>query len=375
MDYLFFQQYWWIVVTLVGALLVFLMFVQGGQTLIFSLGKTDLERTMLINATGRKWEFTFTTLVLFGGAFFASFPLFYSVSFGGAYWVWLLLLFSFVVQAVSYEFRSKPNNLLGKRVYETFLIINGVIGTTVVGVAVATFYNGASFTVNAFNQSDWMSGWLGLEALFSVHNLSLGVAVFFLSRVLGLLFFIKSIDNEELVDRARTKIAYNALPFLIAFLYFVIGLLFWKGGYGYAYDPDTQAVTLEAHKYWNNFLEMPLVFALFLVGVVSVLLGIYKGLLSKSVNGIWFAGVGTVLAVWALLLIAGLNNTCFYPSQLDPQSSLHILNSSSSFYTLKTMAWVSLFIPFVLAYIWYMWRAISKKRITTDELEGEGHVY
>lgn len=372
MDYLFFQQYWWIVVTLVGALLVFLMFVQGGQTLIYTLGKTDLQRTMLINTTGRKWEFTFTTLVLFGGAFFASFPLFYSVSFGGAYWVWMILLFSFIIQAVSYEYRSKPNNFLGKRTYETFLLINGLVAPTVIGVAVGTFYNGANFTLNAFNQTTWESTWYGLKALASVHNLSSGIAVLFLSRTLGLLYFIKSVDEVQIVERARSKMLANAIPFLVAFLFFLIALLFKDG---YAYDSQTLVVSVEPFKYWHNLLAMPAVFVLLLVGVVSVLVGIYQGVLSNTLNGIWFAGIGTVFAVWALLLIAGLNNTCFYPSQVDMQSSLHILNSSSSFYTLKAMAWVSLMIPFVLAYIWYMWRAISKKRMTAAEMDTDAHIY
>ncbi len=372
MDYLFFQQYWWIIVTLVGALFVFLMFVQGGQTLIYSLGKNELQRTMLINTIGRKWEFTFTTLVLFGGAFFASFPLFYSVSFGGAYWVWIIILFSFVVQAVSYEYRTKPSNFLGQRTYETFLLINGIIGTSVVGVAVGTFFNGANFTLNEFNQSEWLTGWHGLEALLSVHNLSLGVAIFFLARTLALLFFIKSIDDNDIVERARKKLLYNASPFLVAFLFFLITLLFKDG---YAYHPDSFVVFVEPYKYLHNLLAMPLVLLFLLIGVVGVLFGIYKAVLSQSDNGIWFTGVGTVFAVWALLLTAGLNNTCFYPSSGDLQSSLNILNSSSSFFTLKTMAVVSLMIPFVLAYIWYMWRAISKKKVSEKELTESSHVY
>jgi len=372
MDYLFFQQYWWLVVTLVGALLVFLMFVQGGQTLIYTLGKTEQERTLLINTTGRKWEFTFTTLVLFGGAFFASFPLFYSVSFGGAYWVWMLLLFSFVIQAVSYEYRTKPANFLGQRTYETFLLINGIIGTAVVGVAVGTFFNGANFTLNDFNQSQWESGWYGLKALLSIHNLALGAVVFFLARIQALLFFIKSIDDEVLVERARSLMLWNVVPFLVAFLYFVIALLLKDG---YAYHPETLVVTVEPYKYLHNLLEMPVVLVLFLLGLVAVLTGIYKGIFSNSTNGTWFTGIGTVLTVWSLLMIAGLNNTCFYPSLVDLQSSLNILNSSSSLFTLKTMSIVSLMIPFVLAYIWFMWRAISKKKISKEELDDHSHVY
>ncbi len=372
MDYLFFQQYWWIILSLLGALLVFLMFVQGGQTLIYKLGKTNEERTLLLNATGRKWEFTFTTLVVFGGAFFASFPLFYSVSFGGAYWVWMILLFCFVIQAVSYEYRSKPKNFLGKRTYETFLLINGVIGTFVLGVAVGTFFNGANFTVNAFNQSLWESNLYGLKALLCVHNLALGATVFFLSRVLALLFFIKSVDDDMLEERARTSISWNALLFLAAFLYFTITLLLKEG---YAYDPDTLIVSMEPYKYLHNLLDMPVIAAAFLVGVIGVLMGIYKGLLSNSRNGIWFAGFGTVLVVMSLLLIAGLNNTCFYPSLIDLQSSLHILNSSSSFFTLKVMSIVSLMIPIVVVYIWITWRSISKKRLSKEEMQTNSHVY
>jgi len=372
MDYLFFQQYWWLVVTLVGAIFVFLMFVQGGQTLIYTLGKTDLQRTIIINTLGRKWEFTFTTLVLFGGAFFASFPLFYAVSFGGAYWVWMIILFSFIIQAVSYEYRSKPGNFLGKRTYETFLLINGVIGTAVVGVAVATFFTGANFNLNDYNQSEWSTGWHGLEALLSFHNLSLGLAIFFLARTMALLYFIKSIDEDEIVDRARTKIAHNAIPFLVTFLFFLIGVLLKDG---YAYNPDTLVVTLEPYKYLHNLLEMPIVLILLLLGVVGVLVGIYKGLLSKSLNGIWFAGIGSVLAVWAIFMVAGLNNTAYYPSLIDMQSSLTILNSSSSFFTLKVMSIVSLMIPFVIAYIWFMWRAISNKRVTAKEMDSDAHIY
>lgn len=372
MDYLFFQQYWWVLVSFLGALLVFLMFVQGGQTLVYTLGKTDKQRTMLINTTGRKWEFTFTTLVVFGGSMFASFPLFYSVSFGGAYWVWMLLLFSFVIQAVSYEYRSLPNNFLGKRTYETFLLINGIIGTAVVGVAVGTFYNGANFSLNEFNQSEWASGWYGLKALLCVHNLALGAAVFFLSRVLALLYFIKSIDEEQIIALARKKLLPNVIPFLVAFLFFLIALLFKDG---YTYDSDTLAVSLESYKYLHNLLEMPLILVMLLVGVVGVLFGIYQGLLTAKTSGIWFAGIGSLLTVWALLLIAGLNNTCFYPSLVDMQSSLHIQNSSSSLFTLKTMSIVSLIIPFVIAYIWYMWRAISNKPMDEKELDTDSHIY
>jgi cytochrome d ubiquinol oxidase subunit II len=372
MDYLFFQQYWWVIISFLGAMLVLLMFVQGGQTLVYTLGKTETQRTMLINTTGRKWEFTFTTLVVFGGSMFAAFPLFYSVSFGGAYWVWMLLLFSFVIQAISYEYRTKPSNFLGKKTYEKFLLINGVVATVVVGVAVGTFYNGANFSLNEYNQSEWATGWYGLKALLNVHNLALGASVLFLSRTLGLLYFVKTIDEDHIVDRARTNLLYNAIPFLVAFLYFLITLLVKDG---YTYDPTTSVVSLEAYKYLHNLLEMPVVLASLLLGVVGVLFGIYTGILSKSLDGIWYTGVGSFLVVFALLLIAGLNNTCFYPSLVDMQSSLNIQNSSSSFYTLKIMGVVSLIIPFVIAYIWYMWRAISNKPMDEKELDTDSHIY
>lgn len=372
MDYEFLQQYWWILLSLVGAILVFLMFVQGGQTLIYTLGKSDLKRTMLINTIGRKWEFTFTTLVLFGGVFFAAFPLFYSVSFGGAYWVWTLLLLSFVIQAVSYEYRTMPANFLGKRTYETFLLINGIIGTVVVGVAVGTFFNGANFQLNDFNQSQWANHWHGLGALLSVSNLSLGIAVFFLARIQALLYFIKSIDDREIDDLARKQLRINMVPFLVAFLFFVITLLFKDG---FAYDSSTMEVALEPNKYLHNLLYMPVVLVCFLVGVVLVLLGIYKGAFAHSDNGVWFSGLGTILTVFALLLLAGLGNTCYYPSLVDMQSSLHIQNSCSSQFTLKTMFWVSLLIPFVIAYIVYTWRAISNKQVTAEEMDSDAHIY
>lgn len=367
-----FQHYWWAIVSLLGALLVFLMFVQGGQTLIYSLGKTDNERTMLINTLGRKWEFTFTTLVTFGGAFFASFPLFYATSFGGAYWVWILILMTFILQAVSYEFRSKPGNVFGKRTYETFLILNGFFGTTLIGIAVGTFFNGAHFSLNEYNQVMWQTEWRGMEALLTFHNISLGLAVLFLARVLGIQYFANSVDDAAINARIKKHLLINTAVFLVFFLYFV-GYLLVKDGF--SYHPETLVVSLEKYKYLHNLIQQPLLLIVFLAGVVLVLLGIGSDALRKPGKGIWFSGAGTVLTVFALFLVAGYNNTCFYPSNFDLQSSLHIQNSSSSLYTLKAMSIVSLLVPVVLTYIWFAWKAINKKKIDQNELETGSHIY
>ncbi len=372
LSHLTLQQYWWIIVSLLGALFVFLTFVQGGQTLIYAIGKTENERTMLINTLGRKWEFTFTTLVTFGGAFFASFPLFYATSFGGAYWVWLAILIFFVIQAVSYEFRKKPDNFLGSKTYEWFLILNGLFGTILVGTAVGTFFNGAMFSLNEMNNVSWATPFRGLEAVLTFHNVALGLAVFFLARVLGSLYFINSVDSEAVFTRSLKQLLYNAIPFLVFFLYFLIALLLKKG---FAYHPETGEIFMEDYKYLHNLLEMPLVAAILLIGVVGVLWGIAATLLKKSTTGIWFAGAGTVLTVWMLFLIAGLNNTSFYPSIHDLQSSLTIQNSSSSHFTLTAMSYVSLAVPFVLAYIWFVWKSMNKTKIDEAELEKEDHLY
>lgn len=379
--YVFLQQYWWFVISLLGAILVFLMFVQGGNSMLFSLPKTEEQRTMMVNSTGRKWEFTFTTLVTFGGAFFASFPLFYSTSFGGAYWLWMIILFSFVVQAVSYQFQSKAGNLLGKKTYQTFLVINGVVGPLLLGGAVATFFTGSDFYVNKGNMTDtimpvishWGNGWHGLDALANIWNVMLGLAVFFLARVLGLLYFINNIDDREFDAKCRRALVVNTLLFLVFFLPFVIRTLVADG---FAVSPDTKEIYMEPFKYLHNFIDMPWVAALFLIGVILVLFGIGRTLLKKTFDkGIWFTGTGTVLAVLALMLVAGYNNTAYYPSTADLQSSLTLANSSSSLFTLKTMAYVSILVPFVIAYIFYAWRSIDKKKISKEELEEGGHVY
>jgi len=372
LSHLVLQQYWWLIISLLGAILVFLLFVQGGQTLIYTLGKTEMERRLLVNSLGRKWEFTFTTLVTFGGAFFASFPLFYSTSFGGAYWVWMLILFAFIIQAVSYEYRSKPNNFLGAKTFEVFLFINGALGTILLGISVATFFTGSEFSVNEMNFSKWEGAARGLELALNPHNLSLGLAVFFLARVLAILYFMNNVDEDNIISRTKKQLIYNSIPFVIFFLTFVIWLMFIDG---FAYDPISKKVSYESYKYLHNFLQMPLVLIVFLIGVVLVLFGIGKSIFKTSTNGIWFSGVGTVLTVLALFLLAGFNNTAFYPSTFDLQSSLTIENASSSKYTLKAMSYVSLMVPFVIAYIWYAWKAINNKKIDAEEMNEDIHIY
>ena len=366
--YSFLQQYWWFLVSLLGGLLVFLMFVQGANSLIFRLGRDEEERKLIIGSTGRKWELTFTTLVTFGGAFFASFPLFYSTSFGGAYWVWMLILVSFVLQAVAYEFQTKPGNVLGRGCYRRFLVFNGVVGPFVVGAAVATFFTGSNFLVThdalGLGVADagpvisrWGNAWHGLDALFCPWNWVLGLAVVFLTRVLGSLYLLNNLHDEELRPRLRRQVLIDTVPFLVLFLAFVGRVL---TATGLVYDAATQTFSPEAYRYLHSFLSMPLVALLFLVGVVLVLLGILRTLLKPcTVRGIWFTGIGTVLTVTALLLVAGLDGTAYYPSSLDPQSSLCLANSCSSEFTLTVMSVVSLLIPFVLAYIAYAWHAID----------------
>lgn len=379
--YIILQHYWWAIISLLGALLVFLLFVQGGQGLLYTIGKSEDERNMIVNSLGRKWEFTFTTLVTFGGAFFASFPLFYSTSFGGAFYVWMLILFVFVIQAVAYEFRRKPSNLLGERVYNWFLMINGVAGALLLGTAVGTLFTGAHFTVDRMNLanfegvntiSQWTTPWRGLDALADYRNLALGLAVLFLSRVLGLQYFINNIDDNGIRERSRKHLIYNGLPFVLFFLIFVISLVFSEG---WAVDPTTGIIWLEDYKYLHNLLEMPLVLVLFLVGVLLVLFGLWIGIAKASRKAIWFSGFGTVLTVMMLFLLAGFNHTSYYPSLSDMQSSLTIYNSSSSEFTLTVMSYVSLLIPFVVAYIWYAWRSMNKIRITRKEIQSDDHLY
>lgn len=380
MTYSFLQHYWWFLVSLLGALLVFLMFVQGANSMLFSLGRTEAERRLLVNSTGRKWEFTFTTLVTFGGAFFASFPLFYSTSFGGAYWVWMIILFSFVVQAVSYEFQNKLGNLLGVRTFQTMLVVNGVVGPLLLGMAVATFFNGANFVVDKMNLtvfsqpviSHWANASGGLDAVTDPWNVVLGLAVFFLSRVLGLLYTKNNINDEVLSLRISRRLIVEAACFLVFFLLFLVRTLLKDG---FAYNPSTGDIFIEPQKYLNNLIDMWYVALTLVVGVVLVLYGIVRTIYNKVyIFGIWFAGIGVVMVVLSLLLCAGWNNTAYYPSIANLQSSLTIANSCSSEFTLHTMAVVSLLIPFVLAYIVYAWRCIDKKKLDHDEIS-RGEAY
>ncbi|MBQ1987670.1 MAG: cytochrome d ubiquinol oxidase subunit II [Muribaculaceae bacterium] len=379
--YEFLQSYWWFLISLLGAILVFLLFVQGGQTLL-SMEKNELRRTMLVNSIGRKWEFTFTTLVVFGGAFFASFPLFYSTSFGGAYWLWMLILIGFVLQAVSYEYRKKKGNIFGTRTYDLFLALNGSVSTILLGVAVAMFFFGGEFTINKSNildsQAPVISSWAsthGLEAIFNLKNLLLGFTVLFLARTQALLYFINSIDDNIIHEKSATALIGNGAIFVILFISFMAVLL-TGNGYQSVTINGVETFVSTPYKYWNNFIEMWWVLVLFLIGVVLVLYAIIRTAFSKNYKcGIWFSGIGTVLVVLSLFFIAGYNGTAYYPSITDPSSSLSIRNSSSSEFTLTTMSWVSLIIPFVLAYIIYAWRAINKKPITAKEMEESSHKY
>jgi cytochrome d ubiquinol oxidase subunit II len=377
MTYNFLQHYWWFLVSLLGALLVFLLFVQGGNSLLFTLGRTPEERRLMINSTGRKWEITFTTLVTFGGAFFASFPLFYSTSFGGAYWLWMLILFSFVLQAVSYEFQNKLGNILGTKTFQWFLVANGIIGPLLLGGAVATFFNGSNFIVEKQNLtsgiepviSSWANASHGLDALLDPWNLILGLAVFFLARVLGSLYFMNNIKDDVLESRCSVKVIGDAVPFLILFVAFLVRTLLKDG---YAVDAATGAIVIEPMKYLHNIFDMWYLLIILLIGVSLVLYGIIRTVRSQTyIKGIWPAGIGTVLTVLVLFLIAGWNNTAYYPSNIDLQSSLTIQNSSSSEFTLRTMFYVSLLIPFVLAYIAYVWRSLDRKQITKKEIAEE----
>jgi hypothetical protein len=378
--YSFLQHYWWFLVSLLGALLVFLMFVQGANSLVFNLGKTEQERRMVMNSTGRKWEITFTTLVTFGGAFFASFPLFYSTSFGGAYWLWMIILFSFVVQAISYEFQNKLGNFLGVKTFQWCLVINGILGPVLLGGAVATFFNGSNFVVDKMNItnsvapviSHWANYSHGLDALLDIWNVVLGLAVFFLARILGTLYIINNVADETLRTRSRKQLLYNTAAFLLLFLPFLIRTLLKDG---FAYNPATGVISMESMKYLYNLLDMWYLAVVLLVGVVLLLFGIVRTVMCNNyIKGIWPAGIGVVLVVLVLLLIAGWNNTAYYPSNVDLQSSLTIANSSSSEFTLTTMSIVSLFIPFVLAYIVYVWYAMDKDKITKEEVK-QGDVY
>ncbi len=379
MTYTFLQHYWWFIVSLLGALLVFLMFVQGANSLSSSLAKNDMESRMILNSTGRKWEITFTTLVTFGGAFFASFPLFYSTSFGGAYWLWMLILFTFVVQAVSYEFQNKLGNILGRRTFNACLYINGVFGPFLLGVAVATFFNGANFTIEKGNLtslqpiiSSWANDSYGLDALLDPWNILFGLAVLYLVRSLGILYLMNNIEDENIRSRGSVRLVGTFSVFLVLFIVFIVRTLMKEGLQWNAESGTFEVVSL---KYLHNLLEMWYLLIPLALGLVSLLYGVVRTIISKKyIGGIWYAGIGVVLVVLVLLLCAGWNNTAYYPSLADVNSSLTISNSCSSEFTLRTMFYVSLLVPFVLAYIVYVWRAMDRKKITKEEMS-EGDLY
>ncbi|MBR8461297.1 cytochrome d ubiquinol oxidase subunit II [Campylobacter sp. faydin G-105] len=365
------QIYWWMIVSLLGGLLVFMMFVQGGQTLLFSLAKTESEKDMIINSMGRKWELTFTTLVMFGGACFAAFPLFYATSFGGAYWVWFAILFCFIVQAVSYEYRKKPDNFLGSKTYEIFLFINGSFGVILIGMAVSTFFTGSNFILNDHNFVQWQTPWRGLEALANPFVYPLGIALFFLSRIGGALYLINNIQDDSIRAKARKAVLKNTIYFLPFFLIF-LSWIFTKDGFGY---DENGIVSIVEYKYFINLVKMPIIGLMIIAGLVVIVYGIVRGAFSKSIYGVVPYGLGVVLVVTSLFLLAGLNDTAFYPSFSNLQSSLTIKNASSSQYTLNVMAYVSLLVPVVLSYIFVVWRAIDSKKITQDEIRNDHHSY
>ena len=379
MSYEFLQNYWWVLIALLGGLLVFLMFVQGANLHLGNRTLSDTQKRMVLNATGRKWELTFTTLVTFGGAFFASFPLFYSTSFGGAYWVWVLLLITFVFQAVAYEFQHKKGNLLGVKGFRIALMVNGLLAPFLVGTAVGTFFTGSDFTVDKLAIanpsapviSTWGNGWHGLEALGQYHAVLLGCTLMCLTAILGALFVIQNVDDEDIRAKMRRSVKGLVIPFLVFLLPWVVILLLRPG---YAVSEEG-VVSLEKCKYLHNLLQMPAVLVMLLAGVVLVLLGIWKGAFTKSRAGIWLAGPGTVLVVMAVFFLAGFNGTAYYPSCTDLQSSLTIRNSSSSYFTLQVMSWVSLLIPLVVAYIAYAWHQMDRRKITSAEIEGPENKY
>jgi len=366
------QTYWWFIVSILGALFVFMTFVQGGQTLLYTLGKTDDERSLIINSLGRKWELTFSTLVMFGGALFAAFPLFYATSFGGAYYVWIVILFCFIIQAVSYEYRKKPNNVFGEKFYEKLLFINGSLGVFLIGVALGTLYSGGNFIVNEMHLSHWTKASYGLEALLNPFNIAFGLMLLFLSRILGSLYFYNNLNNEAIATRIMQTVKNNTLIFLPLFL-FILGYILFQEGYGY--HPETKVVFIEANKFLHTFMEYPVLAVLLGVGVGSLFNGIYSVLYKQNRQAIWYAGIGTVVTVTVLLFILGINHTAYYPSLVDIQSSLTIENSSGSHYTLSIMAVVSLLVPMVFGYIFLVWRSMDKTQMTIKEVKNDPHHY
>ena len=370
MEHLTLQQYWWFIVALLGGLFVFIMFVQGGQTLLNTLGKTEEEKNVLIGSLGRKWELGFTNLVMFGGALFAAFPLLYAVSFGGAYFVWMAILFCFIIQAVSYEYRKKPDNFLGQKTYEIFLYINGSLGIILIGIALGTFYTGGNFIVNEMNLSSWTNHTYGLEAVLNPFNVAFGMTIFFLARTQASLYFINNIDESVIVGRARKQLKKDALLFLGFFLMVTVMLLLLSG---VAYDEN--GVKVVEHKFFWNLMETPVLLVGLLTGVALVLYALYISLFKGSTKGIWFSGAGTVLTVTVLLSLIGFNHTAIYPSLSDLDSSLTIENASGSHYTLTAMSYVSLMVPFVLGYIYMGWKSMDKEKITSKEIESDHHHY
>ena len=372
LDWSTLQHIWWIIISLVGSLFIFLLFVQGGQTLLLTLAKGDDEKSLVVNSLGIKWEVTFTTLVLFGGALFAAFPKFYATSFGGAYWVWMLILFTFIIQAVSYEFRKKPDNLLGTKVYDVFLFINGSVGVLLIGTAVGTFFTGSAFVLNDFNQVTWQNPLRGLEAAFNFFNISMGLFLVFLARALGGMYFVNNIDHDKLTEKSRRSVWINFLCCLPFLLYVLVSLLVMEG---FAINPETSEVFMQKGKYLMNLIECPVTLILLLTGLILVIYGVVATSVRKKDHGIWFGGIGTVLVGLAIFFLAGLNNTPFYPSTADLQSSLSIANASSSHYTLTVMAYIALSVPFVLGYVAYVWKLMNAKKLSLADVEADDKAY
>ena len=369
-ELLTYQQYWWFIVALLGGLFVFMTFVQGGQTLLNKLAKNETEKSVIIGSLGRKWELTFTTLVMFGGALFAAFPLLYAVSFGGAYFVWMIILFCFIVQAVSYEYRLKQNNFLGQKTYELFLYLNGSVGVIFIGVALGTFFTGGNFIKNDLNLSTWVTPTYGLEAVLNPFNVALGLTLFFLSRTLASLYFINNIDHKNIIKRAKGQIKVDAILFLLFFILVAISLIFLSG-----VEYQNNIFTIVEYKFLHNLLDMPILIITLLLGVVLILYALYITIAKSSDKGIWFAGLGTVLAITTIFSLLGFNNTAIYPSLVEINSSLSIENSSGSLYTLEVMSIVSIMVPMVLTYIFYVWKSMDKEKITEDEIMSDSHHY
>ncbi len=370
LSYLALQEYWWIIVALLGALFSFIIFVQGGQTILNKVAKGEDEKDIIIASLGRKWELSFTTLVMFGGALFAAFPLFYAVSFSGAYFAWMAILFCFIIQAVSYEYRKKPNNFLGQKTYEMFLFVNGSIGIILIGVVLGTLFTGGNFVINDMHQSHWTVATRGLEAVLNPFNVVLGLTLFFLSRVQASLYFLHNIEHEKIEKRVKSQLRNDSILF-IAFFLLLVAMLMTLSGVGY----NTDGFFVQKYKFLLNFLANPILLILFLIGTLSVLYALFIALFQCSKNGIWFSGVGTVMVIFSVLCLLGFNNTAIYPSLVDINSSLTIQNSSSSLYTLTTMSYVSLLVPIVLGYIIFVWRVMDRENITSDEIKSDSHKY